>query len=97
MRVVAEIQFEVPIRLHSSRCAVREQIRFTRQERGFSITEACGNGLNSVQRRRTLGGWRLLQPRATPGVLHHWISIKSIASAHSTNGSLNHRIGFDTT
>jgi hypothetical protein len=44
-RVVAETQLEVPIRLHSSRCAVRKQIPFTRQERGFSITEACGDGL----------------------------------------------------
>src|SRR3984957_1323976 len=51
----------------------------------------------SVQRHRTLRGWRLLQRRATPSVLHHWISIKSTAGAHSINGSLNHRIGFDTT
>ena len=51
----------------------------------------------SVQRRRKLRGWRPLQRRATPGVLHHWTSIKSIAAAHSINGSLNHQIGFDTT
>jgi hypothetical protein len=29
-RVVAETQLEVPIRLHSSRCAGRKQIPFTR-------------------------------------------------------------------
>jgi hypothetical protein len=47
-RVVAETQLEVPIRLHSSRCTARKQIPFTRQERGFSITEACGDGLVST-------------------------------------------------
>ena len=49
-----------------------------------------------VHRRRTLRVWCLLLRRVTPGVLHHWRSLKSIAAAHSINGSLNHRIGFDT-
>jgi hypothetical protein len=70
---------------------------FTRWERGFSITEACGDGLTQFSAVRRLRGWRLLQRRATPGVLHHWTSIKSIAAAHSIGGSLNHEIGFDTT
>ena len=67
------------------------------QERGFSITEGFGRWPYSVQRHRTLRGGRLLQRRATPGAMHHWKSIKSTAGAHSINGSLNHRIGFDTT
>jgi hypothetical protein len=41
----------------------------------------------SVQRCRTLRGRRLLQRRATPGVLHHWTSIKSTGGAHSINSS----------
>ena len=37
-RVVVEEQLEVPLRLRSSRCAARKEIRLIRDERCFNVT-----------------------------------------------------------
>ena len=84
--IVAQTQLEVPIRLHSSRCAVRKQIPFTRQQRGFSISEACGDGLTQFGAvvHYEVGAF------SSEGQRQVWTSIKSRAGAHSISGSLNH-------